>query len=158
LNGSHGERRAAARIVVQLPQVVRRVDATLLIAGNGHPQVTGDGEHPGAHRDRIKREHDHCIGAPWPLLVLSLIDAHRQDVDPLGAGPLRQLTRFVDHLGSVLHWIVGDELRQHLRGSDELPHAVEDEQPCHASDDEKRDDQPRREQLGGQAARAPYLS
>lgn len=61
--------------------------------------------------------------------MLALVNAHHQDVDPLGAFPVRQwvLLRVpTDVVGCIGFYEVG----QHVRGDDELPHPVKNDNPA----------------------------
>ena len=70
--------------------------------------------------------------------MLSLVDAHHQHVNPLGALPPGEwLPRFVDHTAPSRRLRGDGEIGQHLGRSNILPYLVKDKQRRQAGDDHK---------------------
>ena len=74
-----GRRRAAAGLL-GLGEEMRRVDAVLAVAGDGHPQVARDGEQPDVGLKWVKGRDHQGIGARQGAGRLDVVDAHHQDV------------------------------------------------------------------------------
>ncbi|OQA11831.1 MAG: hypothetical protein BWY63_03862 [Chloroflexi bacterium ADurb.Bin360] len=56
LNRLTRQRRTTARVVIQLTQAVRGVDAPLIVTRNRYPQIAGNGKHPRLQGRGIKCE------------------------------------------------------------------------------------------------------
>ncbi len=89
--------------LLQVAGVMGGVNAILAIARDRHPQVTGDGKHARRHVLWINGQHDHGVGAPGAILVLSLVNAQEENVHPLFFLPVGQgLTADADIALSLL--------------------------------------------------------
>jgi hypothetical protein len=78
-----------------------------------------------------------------PVIVFTLVNAHRQEVDALGPLPAWQrLSRLVDHLAGLAATLHG-EVGQDVGGKRKIIHLVENKQARRASYDQKKHDQAR---------------
>jgi hypothetical protein len=59
------------------------IDAALAIAGDGGPEITGEGQHRSRVVGGVDRDQDHRIGAGGARLIWALVDSQEQDIDAL---------------------------------------------------------------------------
>ncbi|OQA98541.1 MAG: hypothetical protein BWY25_02012 [Chloroflexi bacterium ADurb.Bin222] len=139
------QRRPPAGIIIEIPQVVRRVDAPIAGSGDLDPQVARDGKHSRLQGDGVEREDHHGVGAPGGFIPLSaLINAQQQHGEALCAGPFGQgLSLREDDILTRGLLLRGREIWQQLRSRRHLPHA----EKCHhcrrAGDDHIDQHQPK---------------
>ncbi len=90
LNGGADE--AGAGVLRGRAEGIGGVDLVTAETGDRDQQVAGDREHRDIFGDRVNRDNDDGVGAGRAFVrrPLPLVDTEQQDVDPLGAVPVRQ--------------------------------------------------------------------